>query len=112
MIGKDIHEAARECGREQGLEIGCFVADGFERGIYWFKKHIWHPNTEEPVPQSDNESHVDCLVETSWGFGVRCWNPYEKCWDDEDGDDYDCDMKSVKRWTYLDDLLPKKGGEK
>ena len=73
---------------------------------------MWHDTSEEPVLQSDNESHVDCLVETAWGIGVRCWNPYRKCWDDEDADDYDFDMDSVMRWLYLDDLLPKqKGGE-
>ena len=120
MNEKKIEEAARLYILSKKVNETAYFQlrsiDDFKAGAHWaiqeFLKDLWHDTSEEPVLQSDNESHVDCLVETAWGIGVRCWNPYRKCWDDEDADDYDFDMDSVMRWLYLDDLLPKqKGGE-
>ena len=117
MDEKKIEEAKKAFIADKkilGIEAMNDLACGFKAGAHWaiqeFLEDLWHDASEEPVLQSDNESHVDCLLETAWGLGVRCWNPYEKCWDDEDADNYDCDMDSVMRWLYLDNLLPKQKG--
>ncbi len=89
-------------------------SDGFEAGANWaiqeFLKDLWHPMTEEPVPHGEEKDkicpHVKCIVESKYGeYGVLQWNPIDKCWDDED---FEYDMNWVKRWCYLEDVLPKK----
>ena len=61
---------------------------------------VWHPAEEEPRP------YKDILTEKKKGFYVVCswcnegygWKSYVKIF-------------QLKRWAYIDDLLPK-GGEK
>ena len=60
---------------------------------------VWHPAEEEPFP------YKDILTEKKKGFYVVCswhndgygWKSYAKIF-------------QLKRWAYIDDLLPK-GGE-
>ncbi len=122
MIDKKKIEAAAQgfCDATYGtLNDSPHIAEGFKQGANWaiqeFLKDLWHPMTEEPVPHGDEKDeiypHVKCIVESYWEYGVRQWNPTDKCWDTEDGDDYEYDMDCVKRWCYLDDILPQKGGE-
>lgn len=76
--------------------------------------------TKNEVPQVygeyENESYpqIPCLVlgclSTGYGYGVRYWNVTEKCWDDEGGDDFECDKDEIEKWAYLDDLSPNKEG--
>lgn len=69
---------------------------------------------EEPKPYGDYENdcypQIPCLVygelSTGTGYGVRYWNAIERCWDDEECDDYECDKDAVEEWAYIDDLLP------
>lgn len=72
--------------------------------------------TEEELPkrqENKNYSQVPCLVSKryDWNRGERkgyyykvqilVFNHKHKCWDDEDGDDYDCDIERVSHWDYL-----------
>ena len=74
----------------------------------------WHYTKDKDYPtmeeQGVNEDpSIQCLVVRK-GFGacVLSWNPYYTCWDDEDGDDYECDKDDVVRWRYIDSLLAEK----
>jgi hypothetical protein len=35
------------------------------------------------------------------GHRFAIWNPYDDCWDMEDGDDYLCDKFEVKKWYAI-----------
>lgn len=81
------------------------IMDSFMDGAHWAINSLWHPNGEEP------EDDAECLIDTGKGIRLCYWNSYDKCWDDEEEDDYFCEMSYIKRWCYLSDLLPKEGGE-
>lgn len=79
---------------------------GFEAGAKWIDENpkqelvnlsqVWHPADEEPFP------YKDILTEKKKGFYVVCswhndgygWKSYAKIF-------------QLKRWAYIDDLLPK-----
>lgn len=68
----------------------------------------WHSPEEEPKAYGKYAEkrypQIPCLVEIkNYGYGVRYWNVYEKCWDGEDCDDYYCDMDRVTRWAYIEE---------
>lgn len=72
----------------------------FERGVYWFKKALWHPAKEKPILQKGSYA----LVELYDGRIAlwKTWRVYEAI----------CNRKGyVVKWCYIEDLLPK-GGEK
>ena len=77
----------------------------FEAGVHWaineFLKDLWHPASEEPekfrkilyTGGSINTTDTTMLIRNnSWNTKV-------------------C-LLEIKKWCYIDDLLPKKGGEK
>lgn len=123
MEREDIIKASLEYKRKiEGIE-GNFHNDisldsverAFREGASWRINSVWHKmSVEEPKPYSDYENdiypQIPCLVygklSTGTGYGVRYWNAIEKCWDDEECDDYKCDKDAVEEWAYLDDLLP------
>lgn len=113
-------------------KLGCKeVVDGFDltdmqsafkAGTDWRINSVWHDMKAEE-PQAFGEyadkvyPQVPCLVNgllsTGYGYGVRYWNVTEKCWDDEECDDFECAKEAIEKWAYLDDLLPQeKGGTK
>lgn len=68
--------------------------------------------TSEKLPQTDDQ--VACLVcrhrentrtkEKYLGdVEILVYNDYHHCWDQEDGDDYQCDIEGVYCWMYLPD---------
>ena len=78
------------------------------------KNKKWHYTKDNDYPVAfgiyTNQAtypQIPCLVELKtpcgW-YGVRFWNATQKCWDDEECDDYYCDKDGVVRWMYLDDL--------
>lgn len=72
----------------------------FERGVYWFKKALWHPAKEKPILQKGSHALVELYDGriTLW----ETWRVYEAI----------CNRKGyVVKWCYIEDLLPK-GGEK
>lgn len=40
-------------------------------------------------------------VKTSYEVKILCFNEFHQCWDGEDGDDYECDIKQVTHWMPL-----------
>lgn len=123
-----IHKELQECYKRH-KDINLYTAFSatvdkyaiplFVAGTNWRINSVWH-ETKNEVPQVygeyENESYpqIPCLVlgylSTGYGYGVRYWNVTEKCWDDEEGDDYECDKDEIEKWAYLDDLLPNKEG--
>lgn len=101
---KKIEEAARrysevtDCDKQEAL----LIEEGFKEGAKWaineFLKDLWHPNTEEPK----RHSYIMFKTTNNNGFGTEY---------------IDCSWKAIARclqitqWLYIDDLLPKKGGE-
>lgn len=75
---------------------------GFSAGAKWmqeeFLKDLWHPSSEEPK----RHSYIMFKTTNNNGFGIEY---------------IDCSWKAIARclqitqWLYIDDLLPKEGGE-
>lgn len=66
----------------------------------------WHTSEEEPVAHgkyaNQDYPQIPCLVLFKhFDYGVRYWNVKEKCWDDEEADDFYCDMDKVEKWAYI-----------
>ena len=111
---KKIEEAARYyCNnRYPASQDAPFIAEGFRHGAKWaiqeFLKDLWHPAEKEPKKNrlvlTDTRSIMDkdhicwTTVKLTENGYIRNWNNYAK-------------VTKITRWLYLDDLLPKEGGE-
>lgn len=102
---KKIEEAARYyCNnRYPASQDVPFIAEGFRHGAKWaineLIKNLWHPASEEPEKNhfvlfktAGNSFETEYIGKNDWATIVRCFK--------------------VVKWFYVDDLLPKKGGEK
>lgn len=84
--------------------------NGFKEGAKWgineFLKDLWHPASEEP------RKDVSIIVEThnDKNMFYYAWNRWQDNFYPSWTDAVLCSR--VSRWLYIDDLLPKKGGEK
>ena len=76
--------------------------DGFNAGAKWaineFQMDLWHPASEEPEKNhfvlfktAGNSFETEYIGKNDWATIVRCFK--------------------VVKWFYVDDLLPKEGGE-
>ena len=100
---KKIEEAAKQSSKESYIS-GYFQAcykDAFIDGAKWmqeeFLKNLWHPADE--MPNENNE--VICVDKDSRTItynGIANWFAF-------------CRTHDVTHWLYVDDLLPKEGGE-
>lgn len=97
------------------------MVDAFTAGGEWRINSVWHDmKVEEPqefgIYTNMHYPQIPCLVHgqlaTGYGYGVRYWNITEKCWDDEECDDFECKKDAIEEWAYLDDLLPSKKEDK
>lgn len=84
-------------------EMDSLIRDVFADGVYWaisqFKKSLWHakcviPETDDIIAVSEKGEvyiYKEFLYKTNWKkeFNIR----------------------NIERWCYIDDILPKKGGE-
>ena len=79
-----------------------FYKEGFVDGAEWvqeeFLKNLWHPASEEPEKNhfvlfktAGNSFETEYIGKNDWATIVRCFK--------------------VVKWFYVDDLLPKEGGE-
>lgn len=110
---KKIEEAARYycSNRYHASQDAPFIAEGFRHGAKWmreeFLKDLWHPASEEPrkgarfLHQTTYHGNfyyyvdvIDDILQTypNWSSYIR--------------------HIRVVQWLYIDDLLPKEGGEK
>lgn len=52
-----------------------------------------------------NYEHVGCLViDNSGEMRILMWNCEERYWDDEEGDDYECDADGVQYFLPLSEI--------
>ena len=115
---KKIEDAARYyCNnRYPASQDAPFIAEGFRHGAKWMQeeilKKLWHPASEEP------DKHRICLVRVVYHLNYGMLPDEERIeqssfhdfgWYDYDfkyiGVDYD-----IVSYLYVDELLPKKGG--
>lgn len=101
---KKIVDVAKQHSEESYIS-GYFQAcykDAFTDGAKWmqeeFLKNLWHPASEEPEKNhfvlfktAGNSFKTEYIGKNDWATIVRCFK--------------------VVKWFYVDDLLPKKGGE-
>ena len=99
-----IEEAARYyCNnRYPASQDAPFIAEGVRLGAKWavneLLKDLWHPSSEEPEKNhfvlfktAGNSFETEYIGKNDWATIVRCFK--------------------VVKWFYVDDLLPKEGGE-
>ena len=83
--------------------------DGFNAGAKWaineLLKDLWHPASEEPIESAQvlAEAKITESIKTYISFKrndalFKNWDAYSSC-------------ANITRWLYVDDLLPKEGGE-
>ena len=83
--------------------------NGFKEGVKWainkFLMDLWHPASEEP------RKDVSIMVEThnDKNMFYYVWNRWQDNFYPFWTDAILCSR--VSRWLYIDDLLPKEGGE-
>lgn len=85
--------------------------DSFKEGAKWaineFLKDLWHPASEEP------KKVKNLLLETTYEYGKPIYHLIKYM---PNGNNV-CAWKEwykgahISRWFYIDDLLPKEGGE-
>lgn len=74
----------------------------FERGVYWFKKALWHEASETPkegeqilYTATEGGEIVDVKVTTTALYDFIPWNEVVR--------DF-----NISKWCYIEDLLPNK----
>ena len=101
---KKIEDAAKQHSEESYISSyfqACYK-DAFMDGAKWaineLLKDLWHPASEEPEKNhfvlfktAGNSFETEYIGKNDWATIVRCFK--------------------VVKWFYVDDLLPKKGGE-
>ena len=105
-------EYARYNSGEVEEEMICLRGkDSFKEGAKWaineFLKDLWHPASEEP------KKVKNLLLETTYEYGKPIYHLIKYM---PNGNNV-CAWKEwykgahISRWFYIDDLLPKEGGE-
>lgn len=101
---KKIEDAAKQHSEESYISSyfqACYK-DAFMDGAKWatneFLKNLWHPASEEPEKNHSvlfktayNSFETEYIGKNDWAAIVRCFK--------------------VVKWFYVDDLLPKEGGD-
>ena len=68
----------------------------------------WHYTKQNDYPQPregrGENDEFQCLVYNRGQYQMLYWNCYYECWDDEQGDDYECDKDCVEKWEYLEHI--------
>lgn len=74
----------------------------FERGVYWFKKALWHEASKTPkegeqilYTATEGGEIVDVKVTTTALYDFIPWNEVVR--------DF-----NISKWCYIEDLLPNK----
>lgn len=107
---KKIEDAAKSLRKDFKDDVaqGFLVEFGFEKDAKWaineFLKNLWHPIEEKP------ERNTPYLTQLLPASPFETSIPFETFSDSELWERYLKD-KSIIRWCYIDDLLPKKGGK-
>ena len=59
--------------------------------------YTWHQAPEE-LPLHE----AVCVTYHNGSYRINVWNPYDQCWDDEQGDDSEMDADTKLRWMALE----------
>lgn len=116
---KKIEEVARYyCNnRYPASQDAPFIAEGFRHGAKWMQeellKNLWHPASEMP------DKNRTCLVRVVYHLNHGMLPDEERIEQSSFHDFgwYDYDFKyigtnyDIISWLYVEDLLPKEGGE-
>ena len=105
---KKIEDAAKSLRKDFNDDVtqGFLVEFGFEKGAKWaideFLKDLWHDESEKPVMSEYGMIIVELNDITACKYSLwRSTTTYETL----------CNNKGyIRRWLYLNDLLPKEGG--
>lgn len=55
--------------------------------------------TSDVLPEAN---HAYLVYDTHDNYvKILCYNNYDNCWDDEDADDYYCDIDRISHWMDL-----------
>lgn len=110
---KKIQEAAELIPERLGwTNDGCAEANdikgAFIDGAKWaLEQSKWTRPQDYLPPDSGkyNVEQIQCLAIRNSGIEMLYWNPTHNCWDNADGDDWECDPFDVE-WYMRMDLLP------
>jgi hypothetical protein len=98
---KKIQEAAAGMFNVGGL-VNTVERMAFKRGVYWFKKALWHDTSETPeegkqilYTATEGGEIVDVKVTTTALYDFIPWNEVVR--------DF-----NISKWCYIEDLLPNK----
>ncbi|WP_337801173.1 hypothetical protein [Hallella sp.] len=105
---KKTEEAAKSLRKDFNDDVtqGFLVEFGFEKGAKWalheFLKDLWHDKSEKPIISEHGMIIVELNDITACKYSLwRSTTTYETL----------CNNKGyIRRWLYLNDLLPKEGG--
>lgn len=92
------------------MDLSCGFREGANWAINEFLKDLWHPASEKPNIKQ-GECYVTCLVKFKNGSTELCaYFRTQEGWvcDDMSPKDF---KRNFKGWLYIDDLLPKEGGD-
>lgn len=126
MIDDDkIVKAASELCDYGSIHDSEYRIEGFKKCAKWmqeeFLKDLWHPANEEPKSNSNILIKIKAYKLVLYPEGKKediCgyfykvieYDKKEKWKLTELEKEYQCNLKVIE-WLYIDDLLPKKGGE-
>lgn len=89
------------------------IEEAFRKGANWaineFLKDLWHDASEEPKMTNQENEFVECLIKLK--DGIVCLYDYETWhhwWCSDEGTQTFLGL--IDKWLYIDDLLPKEGG--
>lgn len=93
-----------------------FCMDGFYEGANWaideFLKDLWHDASEEPKKDANCLVHISCEHEDTPEDNYKEYTTSMCLGGDWSEDHFPSEADVfVEKWCYLDDILPKKGGE-
>lgn len=96
------------------VDINWICDNAFQLGVE--EKQYNNENIEKTINDTSYKEKYDKVLElarikysfakmeklsTGIGYGVRYWNVTEKCWDDEECDDYECSKDAIEEWACL-----------
>jgi hypothetical protein len=64
---------------------------------------VW-TSTKDKFPEKPGKARyeqIPCLVVRKGWVELLVWNCEHECWDDAEGDDYECDKFAVSHWMFL-----------
>lgn len=63
---------------------------------------LWRPNTQKPAkPGISSYEYVDCWIVKDGKVIERPWNCEHECFDDQEYDDWFCNMEDVSAWMPI-----------